>query len=155
MGFTSSLLETLKVSRSKVDAFVDAQKAGIDSQVIAHNKRVSQEQALIDEQAKNLTTLQLERGLSAANANPVEGLVQRREELFSQQNTLKEQINKLGDERAKRQKDLEGKISRYTVTLFPVHGNRRQLISNTILSRNQNCRSGRRSINLGPRKQER
>ena len=134
MGFTSSLLETLKVSRSKVDSFVEAQNAAVDSQVIAHNKRVSQEQALIDEQAKNLTTLQLERGLSAANADPVEGLVQRKEELFSQQNELKEQIKKLEDERAKRQKDLEGTISRFTVTLFSLKSNNRQLTSCKILS---------------------
>jgi hypothetical protein len=134
MGFTSSLLETLMVSRSKVDAFVDAQNAAVDSQVIAHNDRVSQEQALIDEQAKNLATLQLERGLSAANADPVEGLVQRKEELFSQQNKLKEQINKLEDERAMRQKDLEGTISRFTVTLFPLYSNNRQLTLCKILS---------------------
>jgi hypothetical protein len=134
MGFTSSLLETLMVSRSKVDAFVDAQNAAVDSQVIAHNDRVSQEQALIDEQAKNLATLQLERGLSAANADPVEGLVQRKEELFSQQNKLKEQINKLEDERAMRQKDLEGTISRFTVTLLSLYSNNRQLTSCKILS---------------------
>jgi len=106
LGFTSSLLETLKASRVKVRAFVEAQNAAVDSEVVAYNQKVSQEQSLIDQLADSLEALKLERGLAAADETP-EGLVQRKEEMLAQQNKLKEQIEKLDKERSKRQKDLE------------------------------------------------
>jgi hypothetical protein len=118
LGFSSSLLETLRASRAKVDAFVESQNAAVDSQVIAHNERVSQEQALIDEQLRNLTTLKQERGLCSGNDNPIDGLAQRTDELFSQRNKLREKVNKLEDDRMKQQSELEGRFSPFHVFLF-------------------------------------
>ena len=109
LGFSSSLVETLIVSRSKVDAFIEAQKAIIDSQVIAHNNRVSQEQALIDEQANTLMALRLQRGVHDTDTIP-KGLVHRKTGLMTQQQKLKEQIITLQQKRAIQQKDLKGMI---------------------------------------------
>ena len=117
LGFSSSLVETLMVSRSKVDAFIEAQKAIIDSEVSAHNKRVSQEQALIDQQATNLVALRLERGLHDADTN-TESLVHRKTDLITQQNRLKEQIITLKQKRAMQQKDLKGVIPLCTSFTF-------------------------------------
>jgi hypothetical protein len=111
LGFTSSLLDTLRTSRVKLDAYVEDQKSSVGATVAAHEEMVRQEQTSIDQQVQNLLALQQDRGSVSSHANASnqpEGLMQRKNELNNQKNKMKEEVTKLQEEHAKRERNLEG-----------------------------------------------
>lgn len=116
LGFTGSLLTTLRESRAKLDAFVDDQMEQADAAAAAHEARVAQEQTLVDAQVSNLLEVELERGLNVnnkgGNDDSTIGLAKRREELKQKQDKVKNEIEGLQAKHAEREKDLKGKNSR-------------------------------------------
>lgn len=112
LGFTSSLLTTLRESRAQVDAFVESEKERCDQQCVQHEARVAQEQALVDSQVSSLLELELERGLSnnndSNNNDNNKGLLKRRQELQRQQEEVKQEIASLQNTQTKRQEELKG-----------------------------------------------
>ena len=109
LGFTSSLLTTLRASRAKLDAYVEDQMEQADAAAAAHQARVSQEQTLVDAQVSNLLAVELERGLNlhAENDDAV-GLAKRRAELARRQGELEQEIEELQEQHKEREKKLRG-----------------------------------------------
>lgn len=117
LGFTGSLLTTLRESRAQLDAFIDDQMEQADAAAAAHEARVAQEQSLVDKRVAMLFEVELERGLDmkeGSKDNAV-GLAKRREELSSQHEGLQKEIDGLQAEQSKREKELKGKFSRARV----------------------------------------
>ena len=112
LGFTGSLLTTLRESRAKLDAFVDDQMEQADAAAAAHEARVAQEQTFVDTQVSNLLQVELERGLNVDNKNKESavGLAKRREELARQQDGVKQEIQSLQAKQTEQEKNLKGKI---------------------------------------------
>ena len=110
LGFTSSLLTTLRESRAQLDAFIDDQMEQADAAAAAHEARVSQEQTLVDAQVSNLLAVELERGLNLREGNKDNtiGLAKRREELARQQDGLKQEIDELQAKVSEQKKELKG-----------------------------------------------
>lgn len=112
LGFTSSLLTTLRDSRAKLDAFIDDQMEKTDGEASAHEARCAQEQTLVDAQVSNLLEVELERGMNVNNNEGNEdsrvGLAKRREELAHQQDVVKEEIEGLQAKQTEKEKNLKG-----------------------------------------------
>lgn len=110
LGFTSSLLTTLRDSRAKLDAFIDDEMEQADAAAAAHEARVAQEQTLVDSQVSTLLQLELERGMSGGNNNDKDavGLAKRRQELARQQEDVQKEIAELQAKQTEQEKDLKG-----------------------------------------------
>lgn len=117
LGFTGSLLTTLRESRAKLDAFIDDQMEQADAAAAAHEARVAQEQTFVDAQVSNLLQVELERGLyeNGGNNEKAVGLAKRREELARQQDGVKQEIQSLQAKQTEQEKNLKGK---YTIKPF-------------------------------------
>lgn len=115
LGFTGSLLTTLRDSRARLDAFIDDQMEQADAAAAAHEARVAQEQTLVDAQVSNLLEVELERGLNvnnnSGNEDSAVGLAKRREELARQQDGVKQEIECLQTKQDEKEKDLKGIIN--------------------------------------------
>ena len=85
-GFTSPLREHLLLSSSKLDEWVEHQKAKIDADFAEYQQSVSEQQSSIDRSVTHLLALQLEGGLTV---NDGEG---------NQSKTSKEMIEKHAQE---------------------------------------------------------
>jgi len=113
LGFTGSLLTTLRDSKAKLDAFIDDQMEQADAAAAAVEARVAQEQTLVDAQVSNLLEVELERGLNVnnegGNDDNTVGLAKRREELARKQDGTKQEIGVLKAKQTQREKDLKGK----------------------------------------------
>jgi hypothetical protein len=108
LGFTSSLLTTLRDSRAKLDAFIDDEMEQADAAAAAHEARVAQEQTLVDAQVSTLLQLELERGMSGGNTKDAVGLAKRRQELARQQEDVQKEIAELQAKQTEQEKDLKG-----------------------------------------------
>lgn len=111
LGFTGSLLTTLRESRAKLDAFVDDQMEQADAAAAAHETRVAQEQSLVDSQVSNLLQVELERGLHVKNEENAVGLAKRRKELARQQDGVQQEIQSLLEKQTEQEKNLKGKTT--------------------------------------------
>jgi len=112
LGFTGSLLTTLRDSRAKLDAFIDDQMELADQRAAEHEARVAQEQTLVDAQVSNLLEVELERGLNVNKTGSEDntvGLAKRREELARQQEEVRQEVEGLQATQTEREKDLKGK----------------------------------------------
>ena len=65
-GFTSKLRQTLIVSRSKLDEWVEHQKAAADAAASVQQAEISEQQTRIDQAVTHLLSLQLEHGFSVS-----------------------------------------------------------------------------------------
>eukprot|EP00544_Gedaniella_sp_CCMP2646_P006118 CAMPEP_0202497394 /NCGR_PEP_ID=MMETSP1361-20130828/22663_1 /ASSEMBLY_ACC=CAM_ASM_000849 /TAXON_ID=210615 /ORGANISM="Staurosira complex sp., Strain CCMP2646" /LENGTH=244 /DNA_ID=CAMNT_0049128983 /DNA_START=27 /DNA_END=761 /DNA_ORIENTATION=+ len=109
LGFTGSLLTTLRESRAKLDAFIDDQMEQADAAAAAHEARVAQEQTFVDAQVSNLLQVELERGLyeNGGNNEKAVGLAKRREELARQEDGVKHEIQSLQAKQTEQEKNLK------------------------------------------------
>mmetsp|Transcript_113085 Transcript_113085/g.316008 ORF Transcript_113085/g.316008 Transcript_113085/m.316008 type:complete len:257 (+) Transcript_113085:84-854(+) len=111
-GFTSSLLDKLVVSRSKVEEWVQHEKAKADKVAEAYRQQLMQEQAQIDTKVTNLLAVQLERGLSVKNEGEendenAESIAKRKVALEEQRNMLESEVEKLQTEYQTREKRVK------------------------------------------------
>lgn len=112
-GFTSSLLDKLVVSRSKVEEWVQHEKAKADKVAEAYRQQLMQEQTQIDTKVTNLLAVQLERGLSVKNEGEendenAESIAKRKVALEEQRNMLESEVEKLQTEYQTREKRVKG-----------------------------------------------
>jgi hypothetical protein len=117
LGFTHSLLSTLRTTRAQVDAYVETQMEQADLAYLNYEAKLAQEQQQIQDAVEQLVCVQQERGLNrtdetAYNNNSTStknsSLAARREQLSTQQTTLKEEIDKLQEKQTEREKHVEG-----------------------------------------------
>jgi hypothetical protein len=114
-GFTSSLLNSIIVSKSKMSEWSEMEKAKADAVAEAYRQTLLQEQASIDAQAANLLSLQIERGLNVqqseeeASDSKSESIEARKKALGEKQAKLELEIIKLQTECDNRSKRVEGK----------------------------------------------
>jgi hypothetical protein len=66
LGFTSSLRETLTLSRCKLDEWVEHEKAKADAQAESYRQAHSEQQQRVDRAVTHLLALQLEGGLTVS-----------------------------------------------------------------------------------------
>lgn len=66
LGFTSSLRETLTLSRCKLDEWVEHEKAKADAQAESYRQAQSEQQQRVDRAVTHLLALQLEGGLTVS-----------------------------------------------------------------------------------------
>jgi len=100
-GLTSTLLETLQESRSKLQKYVEMKKMEVDAEVASYNELLQQEQVELDEAKGCLQSVQTERSSE-------EGMVQRRRQLDQEQAGIKEHIQKLEKKQEQQKLTLEG-----------------------------------------------
>jgi uncharacterized protein YdaT len=112
LGFTRSLMDTIVISRSKIDEWVEMEKAKADAVAEDYRQKLISEQASIDAQVANLLSVQLERGLSVQNKdkakNNSESIATRKQALEQQKTALEAEIEKLQVEFDKRDKRVKG-----------------------------------------------
>lgn len=107
LGFTSQLRETLIVSRSKLDDWVEHEKAKADAAAEQFRQTRNVHQQMIDEKITNLLALQLEGGLSVAETNkPVTDSAM--EEIKAQKEAVKAQMVVLEQQLADKKDQIEG-----------------------------------------------
>lgn len=112
-GFTSSLMNTIVVSKSKFNDWVGVQKAKIDKDAETYRQQLEHEQQAIDALVTNLLGVQLERGL---NFHPVEG----NGESHNQNNSNRKKS--LEDERQSLTIDIENLQSEFIIRKQRVQG---------------------------------
>jgi hypothetical protein len=66
LGFTSSLRETLTLSRYKLDEWVEHEKAKADAQAESYRQAQTEQQQSVDRAVTHLLALQLEGGLTVS-----------------------------------------------------------------------------------------
>lgn len=111
-GFTSGLLNSIVVSKSKMDDWVEYQKAKIDEREASFQLKLEQEQKSIDSLVTNLLGVQLERGLSLRQSEEEESSSQEDENLSHKKKALQEQQTKLDHDLAKLQSELKNREKR-------------------------------------------
>jgi uncharacterized protein YdaT len=111
-GFTRSLMDAIVISRSKIDEWVEMEKAKADAVAEDYRQKLIAEQASIDAQVANLLAVQLERGLSVQNKDKAkinsESIATRKQALEQKQTALEAEIEKLQVEFDKRDKRVKG-----------------------------------------------
>ena len=115
-GFTSSLINSIIVSKSKMSEWAEMEKAKADAVAETYRQTLRQEQASIDAQAANLLSLQIERGLNVQeneeemSDNKSESIAARKKVLEKNQAMLELEIIKLQTECENRKKGVKGKL---------------------------------------------
>jgi len=112
-GFTSKLLDTIAISKSKMNEWAEREKAKADKDAESYRKKVEEQQASIDSQVSSLLAIQAQRGLkvddTAEDANQVENIATQKTALEEQQRELEDEISKLSIEHQTREKRIKGK----------------------------------------------
>jgi hypothetical protein len=62
-GFTSNLLESITSSKARMGGWVEQEKGKADTAAVSYQKRLMEEQTMIDAMAADLLAVQLERGM--------------------------------------------------------------------------------------------
>ena len=111
-GFSSSLLERLVASRSKVEEWVQHEKAKADKVADDYRQQLMQEQAQIDTKAKSLVAIQQTLGLSVfseggENDNSA-SIAKRKIALEEQRAMMESEVEKLAKEYQSREKRVKG-----------------------------------------------
>lgn len=111
-GFTSGLLQKLVVSRSKVEEWVQHEKAKAERVAEEYRQQLMIEKAQIDSKTTTLLAVQLERGLSVKSEGDendnAESIANRKSALEEQQTLLQSEIEKLKEEYQSREKRVQG-----------------------------------------------
>lgn len=114
-GFTANLMETIAVSKSKVQEWVDHEKAKADAASESYRQHLRQQQNNIDSQAAELLAIQLERGMKIESPIPGSGETAYHEERRSSNN---------GDGIATRKQDLENQIAKIQIEVLKLETER-------------------------------
>lgn len=114
-GFTSTLLDTIAASKSKIEEWAKYEKAKADKAAEDYRQKLMKEQAQIDSKATDLLAIQLDRGLTV-KSNPeendtAESVAQKLNSLEEQQGFLESEIEKLKEEYQSREKRVKGNFS--------------------------------------------
>lgn len=112
-GFTSGLLDKLVASRSKVEEWVQHEKAKAEKAAEEYRQQLMQEQSQIDTKITNLLAVQLERGLSVTSNegeehDNSESIATRKTALEEQRAMLESEIEKLAKEYQNRENRVKG-----------------------------------------------
>lgn len=110
-GFTLSLLETIEASKTKMDRWVDVQKAKIDEEAADYNRQLKEEQQEIDGLVEKIVRAQSERGLRMnpdEDENQTVNMLNRKVLLEVRKQEIETNINKLKSECKNRKKRIEG-----------------------------------------------
>lgn len=128
-GFSSTLMESIALSKAKFEAWVQHEKAKIVKESEEYAKQLAIEQSTVDSKAANLLALQLERGLKVSEEgdgkDSAESIAARKKSLEDQRLALQSDIEKLQGERDTREKRVSGENPQ---TWFKVYWNQHQLI---------------------------
>lgn len=115
LGFTSPLIETIAQSRSKVQNWVDREKAKMDSAAESYRKSLIEQERIINSQIEDLMVVQREIGMEDAGTSSEDNLDQP-ENIAEQKKSLEEQVSKvqidvmkLTTERENRERRVKGK----------------------------------------------
>jgi uncharacterized protein YdaT len=114
-GFTSSLMNSIIMSKSKMSEWAEMEKAKADTVAETYSQTLQQEQASIDAQATDLLSLQIERGLHVQqneeemSDRKSESIAARKKALEEKQAMLESEIIKLQTECEYRNKRVKGK----------------------------------------------
>jgi Chromosome segregation protein Spc25 len=118
-GFSSALLETIAVSKSKMEEWAQREMAKADAVAESYHQRLLHEQAEIDARSTELLAIQMERGMkiamdtataAASEDESNDNIVSRKQALEEQATALQIEIMKLTTERDNRQRRIRGKI---------------------------------------------
>ena len=117
-GFTSNLMNTLMSSRTKVEEWVQHEKADADKQAEEYRQQLMQERKQIDTMAARLLALQLQCGLSVARdgeekeqEDNLESIANQKQALEEQRTLLESEIRKLETSYDTRNKRVQGEHS--------------------------------------------
>lgn len=121
-GFSLALLETIEVSKAKMDRWVEIQKAKIDEEAAEYNRQLEKEQREIDELTSKIMRAQFERGSRMRpdedeDQNHTENLENRKAMLEIEQTQLAFKIDSLKMECKNRKKRVEGMEKRCMMTM--------------------------------------
>ena len=116
VGFTSNLMNTIQLSKARFSDWADSEKAKIDEETEAYNKKLAYEQNAIDSLNSNLVRLQFERGLNVrpegeSSEEHKENLANRKIALEKEQGNLEFDLSKLKSEYAIRETRVQGRCS--------------------------------------------
>jgi primase-polymerase (primpol)-like protein len=122
LGFTSHLRESLILSRSKVETWVEHEKAQADAVYERSKQTRASHQHRIDQALTNLLALQLEGGLAVSETESTtkkeKNLAARKEELLREQEAVESEIASLAKKQAQRKAQLQGTYSQTAVNLL-------------------------------------
>ncbi|KAG7355813.1 chromosome segregation protein Spc25 [Nitzschia inconspicua] len=116
IGFSSALLETIAVSKLKMEGWAQNEMAKADAVAESYRQRLLQEQADIDARSTELLAIQMERGMRINNkensTNSEEesndnNIVSRKQALEEQVTAIQIEIMKLTTERDNRQRRIQ------------------------------------------------
>jgi hypothetical protein len=118
VGITTSLMNTLVVSRSKMQQWAEFEKAKADKVAESYRLHLIEEQAAIDEQATNLLSVQLERGLKVVDGDESHdnidiqdnNIVTKKKDLEEEKVSLEGEISRLEQEFENREKRVSGEL---------------------------------------------
>jgi hypothetical protein len=112
-GFTSALLETIALSKSKIEDWAQHEMAKADAVADSYRQRLFQEQAEIDSRLAELLAIQMERGMkidtdTGEKHEDSVNIASRKQTLEEQTTTLQIEIMKLTTERDNRERRIRG-----------------------------------------------
>jgi glucan-binding YG repeat protein len=111
LGFTSHLRESLLLSRSRVETWVEHEKAQADAVYERSKQTRASHQHRIDQALTNLLALQLEGGLAVSETESTtkieKNLAARKEELLREQEAVESEIASLAKKQAQRKAQLQ------------------------------------------------
>ncbi|KAL3917634.1 MAG: hypothetical protein SGILL_004624 [Bacillariaceae sp.] len=110
LGFTSNLMETIAVSKSKMNEWARHEKAKADATAESYRQRLMQEQAVIDAKSTELLAVQMERGMKLeaqndddASQDTADNIASRKQALEEETSAVQMEIMKLQTEKENRQ----------------------------------------------------
>ncbi|KAG7361399.1 chromosome segregation protein Spc25 [Nitzschia inconspicua] len=116
IGFSSALLETIAVSKLKMEGWAQNEMAKADAVAESYRQRLLQEQAEIDARSTELLAIQMERGMrinnnenstSSEEESNDNNIVSRKQALEEQVTAIQIEIMKLTTERDNRQRRIQ------------------------------------------------
>jgi septin family protein len=119
VGFTSSLMNTIVVSRSKMQQWAEFEKAKADKVAESYRLKLLEEQASIDAQTADLLSVQLERGLKVVDGDESQecndiqedNIVSKKHDLEEEKASLQAEISRLEQDFENREKRVSGEKS--------------------------------------------
>lgn len=119
LGFTTGLIDQLRISKFKMQQWTEYEKSKIDQVAESYRTKLLEEQSSIDALATDLLSIQMERGLNVDNnhndsSSKVEeendeNIVTKTKELEDEMSSLEVEVSKLEHEYGNREKRISGK----------------------------------------------
>jgi hypothetical protein len=117
-------MNNLIASRSKVEVWVQHEKAKVEKEAEEYRQQLMQEQKLIDTKSATLLALQLQRGLSVSHNGEekdqgnLASIATKKQALEDQQRLLESEIRKLESGYEHRKKRVEGEYVKFLVSVL-------------------------------------